>query len=295
MPKGRKFGQSYFHLRVYIVIPVHNEERTIALTLQSLISQTITPKQLVIVNDNSSDHTESIVMDFVNRVDWISLVNSESDDIHLPGTKVVNAFNKGYETLDSNYDVICKFDADLIFPENYIETLINIFSSNPKIGVAGGLLYIQKKGQWLYENIASKNHVRGPIKAYRKACFEDIKGLKPCIGWDTIDVYLAQYYGWIVCTDKSMRVSHLKPRGQHYSKRSKLLDGERWFNMRYGSILTLIASLKVAIKAKQPTLLFNSIKGYYKAKAEKKTPYVTIEEGQFIRRLLWKNIFNRIF
>ena len=46
---------------------------------------------------------------------------------HLPGSKVIQAFQKGFETLDDNYDIIVKIDADLIFPHNYFETIINHF------------------------------------------------------------------------------------------------------------------------------------------------------------------------
>jgi glycosyltransferase involved in cell wall biosynthesis len=43
----------------YIVIPAHNEEQFIALTLDSLISQTLLPKKVVIVNDNSTDKSRN--------------------------------------------------------------------------------------------------------------------------------------------------------------------------------------------------------------------------------------------
>ena len=42
----------------------------------------------------------------------------------------INAFYKGFKTLDDGYDVICKFDADLIFPPNYLETIAHHFLQN---------------------------------------------------------------------------------------------------------------------------------------------------------------------
>ena len=106
-------------MNYYIVIPAHNEEAFISLTLESLISQTLLPKKVVIVNDNSTDKTAEIVMAFAKENSFISLVNKTSSAIHLPGSKVIQAFQKGFETLDENYDVIVKIDADLIFPNNY--------------------------------------------------------------------------------------------------------------------------------------------------------------------------------
>ena len=175
----------------YIIIPAHNEEGTIGLTLESLINQTLLPKRIVAVNDNSSDTTPQIISTFTKKYDWISTINITSSNEHIPGTKVINAFYKGLEVLDDNYDIICKYDADIIFPNNYLESISKLFESDSKIGIAGGIPFIKKKNIWVFETIASKNHVRGPIKSYRKKCFKDIGGLKKSVGWDSIDVLLA--------------------------------------------------------------------------------------------------------
>jgi glycosyltransferase involved in cell wall biosynthesis len=95
-------------MKYYIVIPSHNEEALISLTLQSLVEQTVLPSKIVVVNDNSTDNTEAIVNSFITKYPFISLVNKTSEAIHLPGSKVIQAFQKGFETLDENYDFIVK-------------------------------------------------------------------------------------------------------------------------------------------------------------------------------------------
>ena len=165
-------------MNYYIIIPSHNEEKFISLTLQSLVEQTVLPKKVVVVNDNSTDKTAAIVLAFAKDYPFISLVNKTSEAIHLPGSKVIQAFQKGLETLDENYDFIVKADADLIFPSNYFETIIKHFESDTKIGMVGGFAYIKKNGEWILENLTDKDHIRGAFKAYRKACFEQIGGLK---------------------------------------------------------------------------------------------------------------------
>ena len=45
----------------YIIIPAHNEQSSIGLTLDSLVNQTVLPKHIVVVNDNSTDETSDIV------------------------------------------------------------------------------------------------------------------------------------------------------------------------------------------------------------------------------------------
>ncbi|RNC83463.1 MAG: glycosyltransferase family 2 protein [Winogradskyella sp.] len=276
-------------MRFYIVIPAHNEEDSIGKTLESLTQQTCLPSKVVIVNDNSTDGTEGIISEYASTYNWITYLNAESSDEHIPGAKVIRAFYKGFETLDEDYDIICKYDADIILPINYLERLKDIFTQNKSLGIAGGLAYIQKNGNWIYENISNKNHVRGPFKSYRKACFKAIGGLKTSIGWDTLDTLLAQYHNWEVTTDKDLIVKHLKPTGNSYNKSSRYLQGEALYKMRYGFVLTLISSLKMAFKKRSVIVFFNYIIGYFKGKNH----IVTKAEGQFIRQLRWKGILKK--
>lgn len=291
-PKEFNFKISAF-LNFYIIIPAHNEEDSIGQTLESLTTQTLLPKRLVIVNDNSSDGTQSIVESYAKENDWIHLINSQSSNKHLPGSKIINAFYKGYEVLDDDYDVICKFDADLIFPENYLEKIASHFKNNPKLGMAAGFCYIEKQGDWILENLTNKDHIRGALKAYTKACFLQIGKLKPSMGWDTVDELLAKYYGWEVLTDESLHVKHLKPTGISYNKASKYLQGEAMYKMRYGFTITLISALKLAYKKKSFPLFRDYMMGYFKAKNNKIEPLVSIEEGQFIRDLRWKGMLKK--
>ena len=280
-------------MKFYIIIPAHNEQDSISLTLDSLANQTLLPKRVVIVNDNSTDETEEIVEVYAIKYKWISLVNSKSSNEHLPGSKIINAFYKGYETLDGNYDILCKFDADLIFPNNYLETLANHFNKNPKLGMAAGFCYIEKNKDWVLESLTRKDHIRGALKAYRKECFLQIGKLKPSMGWDTIDELLAKYYGWKLHTDSALHVKHLKPTGLSYNKASKYLQGEAMYKMRYGFTITLISALKLAYKKGSFYLFRDYMNGYYKAKKEKMAFLVSEKQGEFIRKLRWKNMISK--
>lgn len=257
--------------------------------LQSLVDQTLLPTKVVVVNDNSTDDTPTIIQQFSSKYNWIEILNVSSSSQHIPGAKVINAFYKGYETLDDDYDIICKFDADIILPKNYIEELSKLFNNNKSVGIAGGLAYIKKNNDWIYENISRKNHVRGPFKSYRKKCFEDIGGLKNSIGWDTVDTLLAKYHKWDVKTDHSLIIKHLKPTGKSYNKASKYLQGEALYKMRYGIIITIISALKMAFKKRSLKIFFNYIIGYFTAN----NYIVTKTEGKFIRKLRWRGILNK--
>lgn len=282
-------------LRFYIVIPAHNEAEYIEKTLVSLANQTLLPKQLVVVDDHSTDATAEVVSKFTAKYPFIHLVKTTSTDTHLPGSKVINAFYKGFETLDDNYDILCKFDADLIFPENYLEKIAEIFKENPKCGMAGGFCTIEKNGTWEIENLTNKDHIRGALKGYRQECFKAINGLKPAMGWDTADELLAQYHGWKVITESSLLVKHLKHTGKTYDKTARYQQGEAFYRLRYGFWLTTLASLKLALKKGRPLLKIDYLNGYFKAKRNRIPFLVSEKEGQFIRKLRWQKMKQKVF
>ena len=293
-------------MRYYIVIPAHNEADHIAQTLTSLTSQTLLPERIVVVNDNSTDSTAQIVSTYNKRYPWIEMIHTLSSEEHLPGSKVINAFYRGFEHLDADYDVICKFDADLIFPKNYLKTIDKHFSANPKTGMVGGHCLIQKKNlikkksliendeAWGLEQLSDPDHIRGALKAYRKACFLEIGKLKPAMGWDTVDELLAQYHGWQVRTVEGLGVRHLKPTGNRYHQKAQFKQGAAFYGMRYGIILTCIAGLKLSFRKKKPKLFIDYLVGYLKAAKSQSSYLVTKDQGIFIRKHRWKKIRDKI-
>ncbi|MGB7785698.1 MAG: glycosyltransferase family 2 protein [Salinimicrobium sp.] len=282
-------------MNVYIVIPSHNEAEFIGKTLDSLVAQTLQPKRLLVVDDQSSDDTAEVVRKYAEKHPFIDLIGTTSSEAHLPGSKVINAFQKGLEKLDSHYDIICKFDADLIFPEDYLATISRHFDEDPTVGMAGGFCQVQKGEKWVLENLTDKDHIRGALKAYRKTCFEDIGGLKASMGWDTVDELLAQYHGWKIKTNPALQVKHLRPTGFTYNKKAKWKQGEAFYKLRYGFIITTIASVKLALKKKQPQLIKDYLQGYFKASASKMPFLVDKKEGAFIRRLRYKKMWSKLF
>lgn len=278
-----------------VIIPAHNESRFIILTLTSIVNQSVLPKQLIIVDDHSTDDTLAIAQSFAQKHSWISVISKQSEAIHEPGSKVIQAFNKGLSELNDSYDIIVKADADLIFPANYFETIISHFQLNDTIGMAGGFAYIEKNDVWILENLTDKDHIRGAFKAYRKKCFEQIGGLQPAMGWDTVDELLCRYYDWQIITDESLHVKHLKPTGANYNKTSRYKQGEAFYRLGYGLIITTIASLKLAIRKGKPLLFLDYIKGFYRAKQEQKPLLVTAKQAQFIRNYRWRKIKEKLF
>lgn len=280
----------------YIIIPAHNEADVILATLDSLLKQSLKPKRIVVVDDNSTDNTFALVHKLAQEYENLDVVkNSLDHQGHIPGAKVVKAFKAGKSILDEEYDVLCKFDADLIFPSDYLEKIAAIFDQNPNYGIAGGFCHIKKDGNWQLENLTNQDHIRGALKAYRKACYKEIGGLTLAMGWDTIDEIKAKYSGWQVVTDPTLVVKHLKPTGATYGKKSKFNQGIAFYRMRYRPVLTFLAALKLSLRKRSAMYFLNCILGYCKAFFNQSSFLLTKKEGRFNRLSRYKSIKNKLF
>ncbi|MGJ8684739.1 MAG: glycosyltransferase family 2 protein [Nonlabens sp.] len=282
-------------MKIAVIIPTYNEERFISKTLDSLLAQTFPISNIIIVNDNSTDKTLEIANSYQNQHESITVVSHQSSDQNIPGSKVVNAFNFGLAQIDiTDFDIICKYDADLIFPDNYVELMVSRFRLSDTNGMVAGHCSIEKDGEWKLEKGTNPDHIRGALKAYRTSCFQQIGGLQSSIGWDTIDEMLARYHGWEVVTIPQLHIKHLKPTGASYNAKAKYLQGEAFYKMRYGWWLTFITAAKMAWNKKNFQLIPDYLKGYKLAQKKNLEPLVTVDQGRFIRSYRWNGIKSKL-
>ncbi len=115
------------------------------------------------------------------------------------------------------------------------------------------------------------------------------------MGWDTADELLARYNNWEVKTDKTLIVKHLRPTGDAYNSKAQYLQGGMFYRLRYGFILTFIASAKLSFNKRKFKLFKEYLQGYFKAKHENQPFLVSEKEGKWIRNYRWKGIFKKIF
>ena len=293
-------------MKFLIIIPTHNEEKNILFCLESLKKQTFRDYKIVVVNDGSTDQTQTIVNEFAAAHPDFEIRSLEKSE-HQPGAKVVRTFNKGLEMVDlKDFDIICKFDADIIFPVNYLKKIHDVYEKNPKAGMVSGIVKIKKsvfedkeafdfrdeKKQWVFENISSKNHVRGPIKSYRKECFQEMNGLRPVLGWDNIDVMLAKKNGWEVLTIKDLWVKHLRPTAYKYKTQKAEKLGEYFYNIGLSLPLAVISSGKSSLKNRSIAEFLLTMKSFLIQKGERN---LSKEEIKYIRNLRWSQIFKKNF
>ena len=285
----------HINMKFLIIIPAYNEEESILSCLKSIENQSFQNFYCVIVNDNSTDNTTQIVSNFIENKSRFCLLerraNLDSENAHSPGAKVVRAFNFGLNSQDlRNFDIICKFDADVIFPTHYLEEINKVYEKNPKVGMASGIVYIEKDGRWQFENLSSKNHVRGPIKSYRKSCFMEMGGLKEILGWDNIDVMLCKMYGFETLTLKKLWVKHLRPTAYKYKNQKAEKLGEYFYNIGLSFPLAIISSLKSSFRNKSFLEFFITMRVFFKQNSLR---VLTKKEIQFIRNLRWQEMYRK--
>ena len=277
------------HMKIGIVIPAHNEADFIQQTLDSLTNQTRLPDVVCVVDDHSTDATPEIVSKYKQKYDWVQCVSIHSSDEHQPGAKIISAWKQGLNFV-AHCDIVCKFDADIVFPKNYVERMVEQFTNHPNLGIFGGVLQVKNRHeQWVDEQISNDDHIRGPIKAYRKNCLEQMGGLKEALGWDTLDVLLAQFYGWDTATDPLLKVKHLRPTGSAYAVPKHV---ETFYTMRYGYLMTMLAVFKQ--QGFGFAIWYQAHKAYRKAQSDQLPFLVNDTEGLFIRRMRWRGIWKKI-
>lgn len=275
-------------VRFLIIIPAHNEEDHLSFTLDSLQQQSCKDFKVVVVNDGSTDGTAEVIRKYTDHDPRFETVNLQKS-AHQPGSKVVNAFKNGLKTQNiDDFNVICKFDADIILPENYLKAIEKAFQDNPEYGLVGGLLYVEKEGDWVYEGNSNKHHVRGPMKAYRKECFIQMGGLRETLGWDNIDSILLENLGWKEIVLPGLQVKLIKVKGADYTVRESEYYGRYFYFLGLNRFLAYIASSKEAMKSKSISFFFQIVKSYEACRTKKLELKISKNEQKIINNQRWK-------
>jgi glycosyltransferase involved in cell wall biosynthesis len=217
--------------RTYVLIsPCRNEADFMRQTLDTVAAQTVLPTKWVIVDDGSTDATPTILAEYANRYEWISVVTRSDRGRRAVGPGVVDAFYAGYETIvPSEYEYLCKLDLDLRLPPRYFETLIERMEKNPRIATCSGKAYIEMDGTLESERHGDENSI-GASKFYRVDKFLQSGGFVREVMWDGIDCHRCRMRGWIACSwddDPQLRFVHLRPMG---SSQQSIFTGR----MRHG-------------------------------------------------------------
>ena len=121
--------------RFSVLIPVYNKEKYLSKTIESVLKQSFTDFELILVNDGSTDSSEEIIKTFHDtRIHYI----------HQKNQGVSAARNTGIKAANANY--LALLDADDLWTENYLQQIDTLIKNYPKQHVFAGVCAIESRG-----------------------------------------------------------------------------------------------------------------------------------------------------
>jgi poly-beta-1,6-N-acetyl-D-glucosamine synthase len=201
-----------------IVTSAYNEEKYIGKLLDSVVSQTVLPTKWVIVSDGSTDRTDEIVQKYASRYGFIELYRITEDHARNL-TAQVHAINAGFARLTSvDCEFIGNLDSDVSFEPTYFEKLLENFSADQKLGLAGGYIYEEKDGEFESRPGNTLTSVAHAVQLFRRECLTALGGYKP-FSWAGADTYAEvslRMRGWRVQSVPGLKVCHHRPTGNGF-------------------------------------------------------------------------------
>jgi hypothetical protein len=257
-----------------IVSPVKDEASRLGATAESIAAQTLRPARWLIVDDGSTDGTRELAQQLASEHGWIRAIDSGADGERSRGGRVVRAFERGCEELQSEHEFLVKLDGDITLPQNYFETVARTFDTDPRAGIVGGRVLVHDGQRWVPERIG-KHTVHGAIKAYRTQTLAEIGGLRPAMGWDGIDEYAAKARGWKVIPLDGLTVHHHRQRGSKQRWwRARLEEGRGAHYMGYRPSFVIVRAGYRMLVEKPPVLGGAALFAGWLQSAAKREPIV---------------------
>lgn len=117
-------------MRVSAVIPAHNEARTLADCLESLLAQTYRHIEIIVVDDGSQDNTAEVARRYGVRLIRHELCRGEAA-ARTTGSQAATG------------DIVLHGEADAVYPPTYVENAVRYFRDPEVMAVACGRIMVR--------------------------------------------------------------------------------------------------------------------------------------------------------
>ncbi len=267
-----------------VITPAHNEARYLPAVIDSVVAQTARPHRWLIVDDGSEDATRRIAEDAAREHPWIHVLTYEGENQRALGSKVARIMLWALERASADWDFFSKLDADIVLPPNYYEALFRRFELDPALAIASGTCAIMVRGERSIEHVP-RDHTRGPIKTYRRTCWDEFGGFPATHGWDGIDGLRAQRAGFRTEHFPELVTEHLRPTGAARGHiRGKFVTGTFAHFLGYHPLFMVARSVR---RMADPPLVGGGIAmlaGYLWARAKGAPVFDEPETVEFLRQ-----------
>jgi glycosyltransferase involved in cell wall biosynthesis len=156
-----------------VVIPLYNKQNSIAATLQSVLAQTYTNYEIIVVDDGSTDGSadvaEATLREFSGRPTGYGL---EFRVIRKENGGVCSARNRGIQ--EAHYDYIALLDGDDLWDEHYLEEQVKLIQDFPEAKMWGvSIAFIKHNCQIKWEQGMGDGY-RGYVENYFGTSHNDL-------------------------------------------------------------------------------------------------------------------------
>ena len=129
-----------------IVIPLYNKQSAIVATLQSVLAQTYTNYEIIVVDDGSTDGSAEVAEAtlFASHLSPLAFRL-----IRKPNGGVSSARNRGIQ--EAKYDYIALLDGDDLWDEHYLEEQVKFIQDFPEAkmwGVSIAFIKYNRRTKW---------------------------------------------------------------------------------------------------------------------------------------------------
>lgn len=114
------------NLRISVIAPAYNEEGYIEECIGSILNNDYREKEIIVVNDCSTDRTKEKIEKFLPK---INLINNRKNEGIVQSIKIGIDASRG--------EIIVKTNADCIVPNDWLEKIAGYFKDEDIIGVTG--------------------------------------------------------------------------------------------------------------------------------------------------------------
>lgn len=134
---------------VSIIIPVYNAEKTLKKCLDSILNQTYTKYEVILINDGSKDNSLEIMQEYKGKHPDIFQIHDQEN----VGPAVTR--NRGMEHAKGEY--LFFIDCDDYIDEKYIETFVKEIEEKEVDMVIGGYRRVRSDGALIFKRDAIDN------------------------------------------------------------------------------------------------------------------------------------------
>jgi cellulose synthase/poly-beta-1,6-N-acetylglucosamine synthase-like glycosyltransferase len=143
-------------LNLGVLVPVYNESTGIIKTIDCLLKQTEMPKQIIIVNDGSTDYTfNKLAIGYGFKCENTHPSSTLYASEHFPNLFLFDKKNSGKaDSLNQvmhhiNCDIVVTVDADTLLETDAISEAYQAFKQDPTLVAACGVLKPVTQGGWV--------------------------------------------------------------------------------------------------------------------------------------------------